>query len=47
LARLEARVALETFLDRVDTAETEPGWTRQKTPVFWANGPRDLRVRLS
>jgi cytochrome P450 len=47
LARLEARVALETFLDRVNTAETEPGWTRRKTPVFWANGPVDLPVRVS
>jgi cytochrome P450 len=47
LARLEARVALETFLDRVTTAETEPGWTRRKTPVFWANGPVDLPVRVS
>ena len=47
LARLEARVALETFLDRVTTAETEPGWTRRKTPVFWANGPVDLPVRLA
>ena len=47
LARLEARVALETFLDRVDKAETEPGWTRRKTPVFWANGPVDLPVRVA
>lgn len=47
LARLEGRVALDTFLDRVTHAELEPGWTRTKAPVFWANGPSDLRVRLS
>lgn len=42
LARLEARVALETFLDRVASAAPAQGWTRRKTPVFWANGPVDL-----
>jgi cytochrome P450 len=47
VARLEARVALDTFLDRVDHVEPEPGWVRRKTPVFWANGPRDLPVRIT
>lgn len=46
LARLEARVALETVLDRIDSIEVEPGWTWTKTPVFWANGPVDLPVRV-
>lgn len=47
LARLEARVALETFLDRLDAAEPAPGWTRRKTPVFWANGPIDLPAHVT
>jgi cytochrome P450 len=47
LARLEARVALETFLDRVASVTPEPDWSWRKTPVFWANGPVDLRVRLA
>ena len=46
LARLEARVALETVLDRVDSIEVVDGWVWRKTPVFWANGPVDLPVRL-
>ena len=46
LARLEARVALETFLDRVDLVAPETGWVRRKAPVFWANGPVDLPVRI-
>jgi hypothetical protein len=46
LARLEARVAVEVFLDRVGSATaTEPG-TYDGVPVFWAHGPRVLRVRL-
>ena len=44
LARLEARVALETVLDRCSSMRTTPGWERRKTPVFWANGPVDLPV---
>jgi cytochrome P450 len=47
LARLEGRVALETFIDRVGTVEPEPGWQPAKTPVFWANGPVDLPVRVT
>jgi cytochrome P450 len=47
LARLEGRVALDTFLDRVGSVAPEPGWARRKTPVFWANGPVDLPVRLT
>jgi cytochrome P450 len=47
LARVEAKVVLETMLDRVDTLEVEDGWTWRKTPVFWGNGPVDLPVRLT
>ena len=46
LARLEGRVALEVFLDRVASARVEPGHTREPVPVFWANGPRRLPVTL-
>ena len=47
LARLEARVVAETVLDRVSRIEPEPGWVPRKTPVFWANGPVDLPVRVT
>ncbi len=46
LARLEARVALETFLDLVAEVHLEPGWRYRKVPVFWAQGPVELPVRL-
>jgi len=46
LARLEGQVLLETFLDRVREVTPEPGWVLRKTPVFFANGPIDLPVRL-
>ena len=46
LARLEARVALETFLDRVESVAPAPGWSWRKTPVFWANGPVDLPAEI-
>jgi cytochrome P450 len=47
LARLEARVVLETVLDRVGTITADADWQWRKTPVFWANGPVDLRVHLT
>jgi cytochrome P450 len=47
LARLEAKVALEVFFDRVQQATLEAGHTDLKVPVFWANGPEHLRVRLT
>ena len=47
LARLEGRVALEVFLDRVAAAELAPGSVRKKTPVFWANGPDRLDAFLT
>jgi cytochrome P450 len=46
LARLEGRVAIEEFVDRVDTATLEPGHKCAKIKVFWANGPESLPVRL-
>jgi cytochrome P450 len=47
LARLESRVALEVFLDRVDRASVDDGYRREPVPVFWANGPRRLPVHLT
>jgi cytochrome P450 len=46
IARLEARVVLEVFLARVARVEPEPGWQQRKVPIFWANGPIDLPVRV-
>ena len=47
LARLEARVAVSVFLDRVSGARLAEGQGYEKVPVFWARGPRELRVDLS
>lgn len=47
LARLEGRVALEVFLDRVAGAQVDSGYVREPVPVFWANGPRRLPVTLT
>ncbi len=47
LARLEARVALEVFLERVQHATLDAGYEHEKVPVFWANGPEHLHVRLT
>jgi cytochrome P450 len=47
LARLEGRIALDVFLDRVRSARLADGYTREPVPVFWANGPRALPVELS
>ncbi len=46
LARIEARVVLDTVLDRVEALTIEEGWVRRKVPVFWANGPVDLPVQI-
>jgi len=46
LARMEAKVALEALLDRVERIELAPGYVFDPNPVFWALGPRTLRVRL-
>jgi cytochrome P450 len=47
LARLEARVALSVFLDRVATIRPEHPGTYDEVPVAWAHGPRALEVRLT
>ncbi|MDZ4825261.1 MAG: cytochrome P450 [Actinomycetota bacterium] len=47
LARLEGRVALDVFLDRVDHALVVEPYQREPVPVFWANGPRRLPVTLT
>ena len=47
LARLEGRVALEVFLERVQAARVVDGYQREPVPVFWANGPRALPVVIS
>lgn len=47
LARLEGRVALDVFLDRVDQARVDEPYRREPVPVFWANGPRRLPVTLT
>lgn len=46
LARLEGRIALEVFLDRVAGARVDASYRRETVPVFWANGPRHLPVEL-
>jgi cytochrome P450 len=45
LARLEARVAAELFLERFPAAEFAPGWRYQRLPAYWELGPRTLEVR--
>ena len=46
LARLEARVALEVFCQRVAAFSVAPGYEVQHNPVFWALGLRSLPVSL-
>jgi cytochrome P450 len=46
LARLEARIAAETLLDRVDALAFPPDHALDLNPVVWANGPQTLRVKL-
>jgi cytochrome P450 len=47
LARLEGRIAIEMFLDRVGSARLADGYERRLVPVFWANGPRALPVTVT
>ena len=47
LARLEGRVALDVFLDRVCRARVNGSYRREPVPVFWANGPRRLPITLT
>ncbi len=46
LARMEAQIAVETLLDRIAKLELAPGYVFDPNPVFWAFGPRTLRVTL-
>ena len=47
LARMEAQVAVETVLDAVSKIDLAPGYVFDPNPVFWALGPRSLRVTLT
>ena len=47
LARLEARVAIEVFVERVSEMKLAPDFAREKVPVFWANGPKSLPASLA
>ena len=47
LARLEGRVALEVFCERVATARLDVGYEREPVPVFWAHGPKRLPAALT
>jgi cytochrome P450 len=44
LARLETRVSLEEFMQRVASFHVAPGEEPSDNPVFWAHGPSTLRV---
>ena len=46
LARLEGRVAVDVFLERVKTAQVDDGYQREAVTVFWAHGPRRVPVTL-
>jgi cytochrome P450 len=46
LARMEARIAIEVFLENVGEMKLAPDFVREKVPVFWANGPNALPVTL-
>jgi cytochrome P450 len=46
LARLEARVAVEVFLEGVAEMKLAKDFVREKVPVFWANGPHRLPAEL-
>jgi cytochrome P450 len=47
LARLEARIALSVFLDRVSDVELVHPGRYDEVPVAWAHGPRQLLATLS
>ena len=47
LARMETRVVLETLLARAPTLALAKGYAWDPNPVFWALGPRTLRLTLS
>jgi cytochrome P450 len=47
IARLEGIVTTEVFVERVGRLGPLDGWRYRKVPVFWANGPIDVRVSLA
>ena len=47
LARLEARIALGAFLERVGHVELEHPGRYDEVPVAWAHGPRQLLATIS
>ena len=47
LARLEARIAIEVLIDRVDTITLDPSFQYEKTPVPFTNGPVSLPVHVT
>jgi cytochrome P450 len=46
LARLEGRVAVEVFVERVRSVRLADDYRRELVPVFWANGPRALPANV-
>jgi hypothetical protein len=46
LARLEATSALEVMVERVAELRFEPGYERERIPVFWSDGPVSVPVEL-
>lgn len=46
LARLETRIAVESLLQRVSTLAYAASHVPDQNPVFWANGPQRLDVKL-
>ncbi|MBW2726012.1 MAG: cytochrome P450 [Deltaproteobacteria bacterium] len=46
LARLEATTALEVMLEKVAELRAEPGYQRERIPVFWSDGPVSVPVEL-
>ena len=47
LARLEGRVLLDLFAERVGAIRLPRDFRREKVPVFWAEGPRALPAELA
>jgi cytochrome P450 len=47
LARLEGRVLLDLFAERVAEIRLPAGFHREKVPVFWADGPVALPAELA
>lgn len=47
LARLEGRVAVEAFVERVGSLRLADDYRRELVPVFWANGPRALPATVT